>query len=94
MTFDLEVDADAVRVCVSALAVTTAEIVTGSAPPSPPPAPSWESTAAATSLAGAFHQVLLTEAADLEAFRRSVLAAIAEYESADDRAADRLRANR
>lgn len=94
MTFDLEVDADAVRGCVSALAVTTAEVATGSAPPPPPPAPSWQSTEAAISLADTFHQVLATEAADLAAFRHCVLAAIADYESADDRAADRLRANR
>jgi hypothetical protein len=94
MTFDLEVDADAVRGCASALAATAAEIAAGSAPPPAPPAPGWASTTAADGLAQAFHRVLSTEAGSLDAFRQAVQAAIADYRSADERAADRLRENR
>jgi hypothetical protein len=90
MTFDLEVDADAVRGCASALADTAAEVTSGSAPPPAPTMPRWESSAAAEGLSQAFHRVLTTEAAGVESFRLAVLAAIADYQSSDDRAADRL----
>jgi hypothetical protein len=91
MTFDLVVDADAVRGCASALADTAAEIAAGATPPPSPPAPDWESTAAAESLGETLRHVLATAAGSVGIFEQAVLAAIADYRSADDRAADRLR---
>jgi hypothetical protein len=90
MTSDLEVDADAVRGCASALADTAAEVAAGATAPPAVTVPRWATTAAAESLADATHHVLATLAGDLEAFRRAVLAAVADYEAADHRAADRL----
>jgi len=90
MTSDLEVDADAVRGCASALADTAAEVAAGATAPAAVTVPRWAATAAAESLADATQRVLATLAGDLEVFRRAVLAAVADYEAADHRAADRL----
>jgi hypothetical protein len=90
MTSDLEVDADAVRGCVSALADTAADVHAGGMPPPTVAVPRWETTAAVESLASAMEHALATLAGDLEALRRAVLASVADYEAADQRAADRL----
>ena len=90
MTSDLEVDADAARGCAAALADTAAEVAAGATAPPAASVPRWETTAAAESLADATQRVLATLAGDLDTFRRAVLAAVADYEAADHRAADRL----
>jgi hypothetical protein len=93
MTFDFEVDADALRASASALADTAADVAAGSIPPPAVPAPRWETSIAAESLADAFQRALARQSGDLDAFQQAVLAAIADYRAADDRAAGRLRAN-
>jgi hypothetical protein len=90
MTSVLEVDADAVRGCASALADTAAEVAAGTTAPPAVTVPRWTTTAAAESLTDATQRFLATLAVDLEAFRHAVLAAVADYEAADHRAADRL----
>jgi len=90
MTSDLEVDADAVRGCASALADTAAEVRAGATPPPTVAVPRWQTTAAVDGLADAMERALATLAGELEALRQAVLAAVADYEAADQRAADRL----
>jgi hypothetical protein len=90
MTSDLEVDAEAVRGCASALSRTAGEVAAGATPPPAVAVPRWQTTAALEGLADATQDMLATLADDLDAFRRAVLAAVADYEAADDRAADRL----
>ena len=93
MTFDFEVDADAMRDTASALAGTATDVAAGSVPPPSVPAPHWETGMAAESLADAFQRALARQSGDLDAFQQAVRAAIADYRAADDRAADRLREN-
>ncbi|MDT5031164.1 MAG: hypothetical protein QOC94_1335 [Actinoplanes sp.] len=90
MTSDLEVDADAARDCAAELAGTAAAVAGGSTAPPPAPGPHWQATGALESLAAATERELRTLADDLDEFRRAVLAALADYEAADDRAAARL----
>ena len=91
MKSDLEVDADAVRGCASALAETAAEVHAGATAPQAVAMPRWQTTATAESLAGAMERALATLAGDLETLRGAVLAAVTDYEAADQRTADRLR---
>jgi hypothetical protein len=90
MTSDLEVDADAVRDCAAELAGTAARVAGGSTAPPPAPGPRWQATGALEQLAAATEHELRTLADDLDAFRRAVLAALDDYQAADDRAAGRL----
>jgi hypothetical protein len=90
MTSDLEVDAEAVRGCASALAETAAEVHAGGTPPPTVAVPRWQTTAAVESLADAMERALATLAGDLEALRQAVLAAVTDYAEADERAADRF----
>ena len=92
MTPDLELDADALRLCAAALADTVGEVRAGSTPPPTPPVPRWQSSAKAEQLSDRTAEVLADLADDLAAFRRAVLAAVADYEAADRRAAQRLAA--
>jgi hypothetical protein len=87
---DLELDADALITCASALGDTVAEVRAGSTPPPTPPVPRWQSTDAAEHLSQSTEEVLADLAGDLAAFRLAVLAAVADYEAADRRAAQRL----
>jgi len=90
MTPDLELDADALAVCASALADTVGEVKAGSAAPPTPAVPRWQSSAEAERLSDHTEAVLAELADDLAAFRRAVLAAVADYDAADRRAAQRL----
>jgi len=90
MTSDLEVDADAVRACASALADTAAEVARDSVAPPAVTVPRWQSSGAAEHLGDRTEEVLTALADDVAAFRRAVLAAVAGYEAADRRAAQRL----
>ena len=90
MTSDLEVDADAVRGCASALADTTAAVTAGSTAPPAVTVPRWQSSEEAEHLAARTEKALDELAEDLVIFRRAVLAAVTAYEAADRRAAERL----
>jgi len=90
MTPDLELDADALTICAPALAETAGEVRAGSTPPPTPAVPRWQSTEEAEQLSERTEEVLADLADDLTAFRRAVLAAVADYEAADRRAAQRL----
>jgi hypothetical protein len=95
MSPDLEVDADALRACSSALADTGAQLAAGAArPPTTPPVPRWPTTDAATLAGAAVQQQLAGIAAELAATTRQIAATAAEYEAADARAAGRLRGTR
>jgi hypothetical protein len=95
MNPDLEVDADALRTCASALADTGARLTAGAAqPPVPPMVPHWATTDAATLVAEAAQRQLAAIGAALTAATRQITATAADYEAADARAAQRLRATR
>jgi hypothetical protein len=95
MSPDLEVDADALRACSSALADTGARVSAGATrPPIPPLVPRWATTdAAALAADGAWHH-LDGIGAGLAAIARQTATTAAEYEAADARAARRLRHTR
>ena len=91
MTSDLEVDTDAAAGAASAVARTAGEIAAGAAPPEPPSGPRWQSSAALDDLAATTRQELLSLADEVDAFRREIQAAFDDYDTADERAADRLK---
>ena len=95
MSPDLEVDADALRACSSALAETGARVIAGAAqPPVPPLVPRWATTDAALLAGEAAGQQLAGIGAGIAAIARQTATTAAEYEAADARAAGRLRRTR
>ena len=95
MNPDLEVDADVLRACASALADTGARLTAGAAqPPVPPLVPHWATTDAAALAAEAAQRHLADIGATLATVMRRIAATAADYEAADARAAQRLRGTR
>jgi hypothetical protein len=92
MKSDLEVDTDALCRTASALSGTAAR-VTGAAAhsPSPTPAPRWATVDAALRAAESARDEIARLGADLAETARQITETAAAYESADARAAARLR---
>ena len=96
MPSDLEVDADGLRACAAALAVTAADVHAGLEKSSPhvPRAPGWATAEAASVLLAAATAQFDAIAHAIAATGHHVTTAAVGYEAADDRAAARLRAGR
>ena len=95
MKSNLDVDARAVRDCASALAGCGARVAAGAA--QAPPAvlvPRWATSDAASALDGAAQTWLAKIGSGVEAASRQLTATADDYDAADDRSADRLRAVR
>jgi hypothetical protein len=95
MKSDLEVDAGAVRDSAFALAGSGARVAAGAA--QAPPAvliPRWATSDTASALTTAAQAWLTTIASDVTAAGRDLTATAGDYEAADDRSANRLRAVR
>jgi hypothetical protein len=95
MKSDLDVDAGAVRDCASAVADSGARVAAGAA--QAPPAvlvPRWATADAASALTATAQAGLGTLASRMTAAGQQLSATADDYEAADVRAADRLRAVR
>ncbi|GGQ66309.1 hypothetical protein [Couchioplanes azureus] len=86
---DIEVDTEGVRAWAAALARTGGRLHAD--PPSPVPGPHWSATDAGTVAAAAARRVLAALADDIITTGREAVSAARDYETADDRAAARLR---
>jgi hypothetical protein len=85
---DLDIDADAVRRWATALAAAGGRL---HADPTPPVAgPRWSATDSGTAAAAAARRLLMALTDDIVATGQAVVATVADYEAADDRAAARL----
>jgi hypothetical protein len=95
MKSDLDVDAEALRDCASAVAGSGARVAAG-ATQAPPTAlvPRWATADAASALTTAAQTWLATLASRVTAASRQLTATADDYEAADVRAAQRLRAVR
>jgi hypothetical protein len=92
MNPDLEVDTDDLRRTASALSGTAARVTGAAAPaPAPAPAPRWATVDAAVLAAEVARTQLAQLGADLAETARQITEAAEAYESADARAATRLR---
>jgi hypothetical protein len=92
MIHHLEVDTDGVRECAAQIAASGARVVAGvTAQPATVAVPHWATTDAAASAADRAGERLTALGAEITAMARQILAAVIDYEAADDRAADRLR---
>jgi hypothetical protein len=89
---DLQVDTVALSACAPPLLDLGAGVTAGSArSPRPPTVPRWESSDAAGDVADAVRAVLVDLGASVSATGQAILAAVADYEAADGRAAARIR---
>src|SRR3954451_20657740 len=92
MNHDLEIDAGGVRECASGIAGTGARVLDGVARvPATVPVPPWATGDAAARAADAARRRLTQEGDDIAEAARQIVAAVLDYESADERAADRIR---
>jgi hypothetical protein len=90
---DLEVDAHEMRAGASALAGTAARVTSGAAEaPATVAVPRWAASDVAALAADATRGLLAQAGADIAATARQIVAAVVDYEDADDRAASRLQA--
>jgi hypothetical protein len=87
---DLEVDVPEVRGCASGLTDTGARVAAGVGG-RPATVAGWAASAAAESAADATQRRLLAVGSDIAATARQIIAAVVDYEAADDRAVTRLR---
>jgi hypothetical protein len=95
MTQDLEVDTGGVRECAAQIAVSGARVGAGvTEQPRAVAVPRWATTDAAAMAADQARQRLTALGAEITAMADQILAAVVDYEAADDRAADRLRGAR
>jgi hypothetical protein len=107
MSRGLEVDVPEVRRCASGLAGTGARVATGAggmpeagpdrasgAGGMPEVVPDWATSEAAASAGEAARRRLAVVGADIAATARQIIAAVVDYEAADERAATRLRGAR
>ncbi|HEV8175326.1 MAG TPA: hypothetical protein VGP91_16930 [Actinoplanes sp.] len=93
MNPDLEVDAHEMRAGASALAGTAARVTSGAAEaPATVAVPRWAASDVAALAADATRGLLAETGADIAATARQIVAAVVDYEDADDRAASRLQA--
>jgi hypothetical protein len=93
MSRGLEVEVPEVRRCASGLAGTGARVATG-AGRMPEVVPDWATSDAAASAGEAARRRLAVVGADIAATARQIIAAVVDYEAADERAATRLRGMR
>ena len=90
---DLSVDTANVRTTASGLAATGERVSAGVAEtPATVAVPRWRTSEAASLAADAIRRLLAEAGADITATAREIVAAVADYEAADDRSATRLRA--
>jgi hypothetical protein len=93
MSRGLEIEVPEVRRCASGLAGTGARVATG-ADAIPEFVPGWATSDAAASAGEAARRRLAVVGADIAATARQIIAAVIDYEAADERAATRLRGTR
>jgi hypothetical protein len=92
MNPDLEVDAHEMRAGASAVAGTAARVTSGAAEaPATATVPRWAASDAASLAADGVRRRLAETGADIAATARQIVAAVVDYEDADNRAASRLR---
>jgi hypothetical protein len=92
MNPDLEVDAHEMRAGAAAVAGTAARVTNGAAEaPATVAVPRWAAGDAASLAADGACRRLAETAAEIAATARQIVAAVVDYEDADDRAASRLR---
>ena len=92
MIHDLEVDAAGMRQCASGLAHTADRVGSGvRVAPEPVAGPRWVTTDAASLVADAARRSVTSIGEQIGSTARQIVAALVDYEDADDRAAGRLR---
>ena len=92
MNPDLEIDAGELRAGASAVADTAARVTDGAAEaPATVVVPRWAAGDAASLAADATRRKLAEAGAEIAATARQIVAAVVDYQDADDRAASRLR---
>jgi hypothetical protein len=95
MNHEVEIDAGGARACASGVAATGARVTDGVArTPVPVAVPHWATSDAALLAADVARQRLTAIGADIAETARQIVAAVLDYEAADERAATRLRSPR
>jgi hypothetical protein len=95
MNQEFEIDAGGTRACASAMAATAARVTGGGTrTPVPVATPHWATSDAAALAADTARQRLTAVGAETAETARQIVAAVVDYETADDRAATRLRTTR
>ena len=93
MNRGLEVEVPEVRRCASGLAGAGALVAAG-AGRTPESVPGWDTSEAAAAAGEAARQRLTVVGAEIAATARQIIAAVVDYEAADERTATRLRSVR
>jgi hypothetical protein len=88
---DLTVDTTEVRVTASDLSATGDRVSAGAAHPPEPTAPRWATSDATALAAEAIRRQLAEVGAGISATAREIVAAVMDYEAADERSATRMR---
>lgn len=93
MNLDLEVDVPGVRGCASGLAETAARVA-GGVGGLPDPVPGWATSDAVSAVGDVARHRLALVGADIAATAQQIIAAVIDYQAADERVAARLRSLR
>lgn len=95
MNLDVEVDVSGVRGCAAGLAGVGARVAAGvGGMPEPVAVPPWATGDAAASVGDATRSRLAAIGSDIALAAQQIIAAVVDYEAADERAVTRLRSAR